>query len=98
MPFHKSICKERKFTKHYYQEHRPRKVLFSEHVYFVQICPGPVTYYITYHNNSMFSNYAYVCKKPEYATNILSLYSTDNVLLVLNSTCKGWMAMHVQDV
>ena len=43
----KSISKERKFTEYDYHEHRPRKVLLSEHVYFVQICPvfaGPVTY------------------------------------------------------
>ena len=43
----KSIRKQRKCTEHEYHKHRPRKVLFSEHVYFVQICPvfaGPVTY------------------------------------------------------
>ena len=43
----KSISKQRKFTEHEYHKHRPRKVLFSEHVCFVQICPvfaGPVTY------------------------------------------------------
>ena len=35
------------FTEHEYHKHRPRNVLFSEHVYFVQICPvfaGPVTF------------------------------------------------------
>ena len=44
---HKLISKHRKFTEHEYLKHRPREVLFSEHVYFVQICPvfaGPVTY------------------------------------------------------
>ena len=44
---HKSIRKQRKFTEHEYHKHRPRKVSFSEHVYFVQICPvfaGPVTF------------------------------------------------------
>ena len=43
----KSIRKERKLTEHEYHKYRPRKVPFSEHVYFVQICPvfaGPVTY------------------------------------------------------
>ena len=46
---HRSIGKQRKLTEHEYHKHRPRKVLFSEHVYFVQICPvfaGPVTYYV----------------------------------------------------
>ena len=45
---HKSIRKQSKFTEHEYHKHRPRNVLFSEHVYFVQICPvfaGPVTNY-----------------------------------------------------
>ena len=34
------------FTEHEYRKPRPKKVLFSEHMYFVQICPvfaGPVT-------------------------------------------------------
>ena len=44
---HKSLRKQGKFTEHEYHKHRPIKVLFSEYVYFVQICPvfaGPVTY------------------------------------------------------
>ena len=44
---HRSIGNQRKLTEHEYDKHRPRTVLFSEHVYFVQICPvfaGPVTY------------------------------------------------------
>ena len=48
---HKSIIKQTKFTEHEYHKYRPRKVLFSEHVYSVQMCPvfaGPVTYYSTY--------------------------------------------------
>ena len=43
---HKSIRKQSKFTEHEYHKHRPRKALFSELVYFVQISPvfaGPVT-------------------------------------------------------
>ena len=43
---YKSIRKQRQFTQHEYHKHRPRKVLFSEYVCFVQICPvfaGPVT-------------------------------------------------------
>ena len=43
---HKAIRKQRKFTEHEYRKHKSRKVLLSEHLYFVQICPvfaGPVT-------------------------------------------------------
>ena len=37
----KSIRKQGKLTEHEYHKHRPRKVLFSEHVHFVQIyMPG----------------------------------------------------------
>ena len=42
----KWITKQRKLTEHEYHKHWPRNVLFSEYVYFVQICPvfaGPVT-------------------------------------------------------
>ena len=42
-----SIRKHKKFTENEYLKHRPRKVLFSEHVCFVQIYPifaGPITY------------------------------------------------------
>ena len=52
---HKSIRKQRKLTEHEYHKHRPRKVLFSEHVYFVQICPvfaGPVTNCLRFHASS----------------------------------------------
>ena len=44
---HKSIRKQTQFTEHEYPKHSSRKVPFSEHVQFVQICPvfaGPDTY------------------------------------------------------
>ena len=68
---YKSIRKQRKFTEHEYHKHRPRKVLFSEHVYFVQICPvfaGPVTYVY------MISDFK-GCKKLNHCcfTNVVSL-------------------------
>ena len=63
---HRSIRKQIQLTEHEYHKHRPRKVLFFEHVYFVQICPvfaGSVT------NNDVIdplqgSGYAimYICK------------------------------------
>ena len=52
VPYSHINKKQSKFTEHEYHKHRPRKVLFSEHVYFVQICPvfaGPVTYNIMQH-------------------------------------------------
>ena len=45
--------------------HRPRKVLFSEHLYFVQICPvftGPITYHpIRYFKLQLILMFIYIC-------------------------------------
>ena len=60
---YKSISKERKFTEHDYHEYRPRKVLCSEHVHFVRICPvfaGPVTYVDYLVLRDMCMNYSLV--------------------------------------
>ena len=57
---HKSIRKQSKFTEHEYHKHRPRKALFSELVYVVQIYPvftGPVTNYV---GTSLIGNFSLI--------------------------------------
>ena len=84
---HKSISKERKFTEHDYHAHRPRKVLFSEHMYFVQICPvitGPVTFIIhaNLFINSIIDSKQFlvpVCVALQYTIKIIILVQTDYI-------------------
>ena len=57
------INNKKKFTEREYNKHRPRKVLFSEHVYFVHISlvfAGPVTYNVTSTNDCLNNNFCLV--------------------------------------